>query len=401
VRRTIGCGASRIGSRLGARKARLEGACARWGTAGVVVACASAIAASVSVARAEACPNERIRGRETYGQALPDCRAYEQVSPVEKSLTDAAGEPGIVQAAPSGEAVSFFSVAPFPGIAGSAGQAPSYVSTRLADGSGWATQGLLPAAAPGTTDYVRGLSEDLTDGVVLGEEPSEPEATVYNAYITDMATGTSRLLAANLGTYKLSFADANPDGALVLFEAKAQLTPGAASGAYNLYEWDAATGVVTLAGALADGEAPAGGSVAGPGGPVVPSKPGGATAGFYTQNTISENGARIFFTALRGGTIYMREPEVERTVQISAGDEPAYWRAATPSGSFVLYTERQARTRSARRSPGTAGERVCRRGRDTRHVRRWLVRVLRRHRCPGKQQKRQRRSGGKRRRQPL
>lgn len=294
-------------------------------------------ATSAAVARAEGCPNEQVRGLEVYASALPDCRAYEQVSPVEKNLTDAAGEPGIVQAAPSGEAVSFFSVASFPGTVGSPGQAPTYVGRRSE--SGWLTEGLVPSAPVGSTEYVKGLSEDLTDGVVLGEEPSEPETTVYNAYITDMATGASRLLAANLGTYKLSFADADPDGALVLFEAKAQLTPGAASGAYNLYEWSTATGTFTLAGALANGEAPAGGSVAGPGGPAVPSKPGGATAGFYTQNTISENGARIFFTALRGGTIYMREPEAERTVQISAGNEPAYWRAATPSGSFVLYTE--------------------------------------------------------------
>lgn len=333
----------RIGPRLGAWKARLEGACARWIPAGAVVVCASATAViSVAVARAEGCPNEGIRGQETYASALPDCRAYEQVSPVEKSLTDAAGKPGIVQAAPLGEAVSFFSVAPFPGAAGSAGQAPSYVSTRLADDGGWGTRGLLPAAVPGTTDYVRGLSEDLANSLVLTEEPSESGMPVRNAYEFDTSMGgPGRLIGANLGTRgKLSFVDATPGDTHVLFEANAQLTPNAAEGAYNLYERDDATGAVTLAGAQSDGEAPAGGAVAGPGGPAIgPLEPGGSASEFYTQNTISEDGARIFFTASESGTIYMREPEAGRTIQISAGEKPAYWRAATPSGSFVLYTE--------------------------------------------------------------
>ena len=323
----------------------MEGAYARWASAGAVAVCAAAMSAtSGAIARAEGCPNEQVRAREVYAPGLSDCRAYEQVSPVEKNLTDAAGAPGIVQAAPLGEAVSFFSVAPFPGTAGSAGQAPSYVSTRQADGSGWATQGLLPQAVPGTTDYVRGLSEDLTESVVLGEERGKTETLVRNAYVFDTSTGgAGRLIGGNLGTRgKLSFVDATSNDAHVLFESKAQLTPNAAPGAYNLYEWDKGTGAVTLAGVLADGEAPEGGSVAGPGGPAVPNWPGGSTGESYTENTISEDGARVFYTASESGTVYMREPEAERTVQVSAGDEPAYWRAATPSGSFVLYTEGEA-----------------------------------------------------------
>lgn len=306
-----------------------------------MLACAFAVVgAPVVVARAQqTCPNESIRAREAYATALPDCRAYEQVSPVDKNLTDAAGDPGLVQAAPSGEAVSFFSVSPLPGTDGSPGQAPTYVGVRSPEG--WTIGGLVPQAVPGSTDYVRGLSEDLADGVVLGEEPSaSSEAPIYNAYVSDVATGSSRLLAANIGTYAFSFADATPGGADVLFEAEAQLTPGAAAGAYNLYEWSEATGALTLVGALSSGQAPAGGSVAGPGGPATePLEPGGSANEFYTQDTISENGARVFFTAVERGKAYMREPEVGRTVQISDGAEPAYWRAATPSGSFVLYTE--------------------------------------------------------------
>ena len=64
---------------------------------------------------AEGCPNEQLRGQDGYALRLPDCRAYEQVSPVDKNFTDALGEANVVQSAPSGDKVTFFSDAPFPG----------------------------------------------------------------------------------------------------------------------------------------------------------------------------------------------------------------------------------------------------------------------------------------------
>jgi hypothetical protein len=313
---------------------------------------------STSSARAAGCPNEQLREAQVYGSRLPDCRAYEQVSPVLKNLTDAAGEPEIVQAAPSGDGVSFFAVAPFPGTAGSGGQVPTYLGVRSLGGDEWLTEGLLPAADPGSTDQVIGLTEDLARTILLAEEPplvpGEPPhgpETRY-AYVEDNATGSYQLLAANIGPGKLSFADATPGGSRILFETKAQLTANAVPGTYNLYEWNEAKPPgerISLAGVLPDNKAPIGGSVAGPGGLAVKTadglKPGGSTSEFYTQNTISEDGARIFFTEAFAetepgkGIVYMRVPAAERTVQVSAGNAPAYWRAATPSGSFVFYTE--------------------------------------------------------------
>lgn len=300
---------------------------------------------SAAMARAE-CPNEQIRREQVYVLRLPDCRAYEQVSPVAKNLTDAAGEPEIVQASSSGDGVTFFAVAPFPGTAGSGGQAPTYLSVRSPDDQ-WLTAGLLPTAAAGSDDQVVGLSEDLADTLLLAEEPPlvpGAEPGTRNAYVEDNAGSSYQLLASSIGFGKFSFADATPGGSRILFETKAQLTKNAAPGVYNLYEWNEAKPPgerVSLAGVLPGGEAPNGGTVAGPGGPAVPeyssSTPGGSTDKFYTQNTISEDGSRIFFSDAGTGTVYMREPEAERTVQVSAGQ--AYWRAATPSGSFAFYTE--------------------------------------------------------------
>ena len=66
--------------------------------------------AFTAYAQGEGCPNEQLREQYGYALRLPDCRAYEQVSPVDKDFTDAAGIPGLVQSSPSGEEVSFFSM---------------------------------------------------------------------------------------------------------------------------------------------------------------------------------------------------------------------------------------------------------------------------------------------------
>lgn len=299
-------------------------------------------------AGAEACPNEQIRAEQVYGLRLPDCRAYEQVSPAQKNLTDAVGEPEIVQASPLGDGVSFFAVAPFPGTAGSGGQVPTYLSVRSPDDE-WLTEGLLPEIAPGSDEQVIGLTEDLAKTILFAEDPPlapGAELGARNAYVFDDAGKSYRLLAANIGFEKFSFADATPGGSHILFETEAQLTKNAAPGVYNLYEWNEANPSgerVRLVGVLPDKEAPKGGSVAGPGGLAVPgygsSTPGGSTDEFYTQDTISEDGSRVFFSDVETGTVYLREPEAERTIQVSAGIKPAYWRAATPSGSFAFYTE--------------------------------------------------------------
>jgi hypothetical protein len=345
---------------VGIRGELSEGLAARWVLLTMLTVVIVGMV-SMSSAQAEGCPNEQIRQQQIYGSRLPDCRAYEQVSPVRKNLTDAAGEAGIVQASPSGEGVSFFAVAPFPGTAGSGGQVPTYLGVRSLGGDQWLTDGLLPAAGPGSEDQVVGLTEDLGKSVVLAEEPAlapGAEPGVRNAYVEDTATGSYQLLAANIGFETFSFADATPSGPRILFETKAQLTANAVPGTYNLYEWNEAKPPderVSLAGILPNGKAPIGGSVAGPGGPAVKvldgREPGGSTSQYYTQNTISEDGSRIFFSDLETGIVYMREPETERTVQVSAGVEPAYWRGASPSGSFVFYTEAGGLYRWCKRVP--------------------------------------------------
>jgi hypothetical protein len=297
-----------------------------------------ALAAS---AWAAACPNEQLREQDGYALRLPDCRAYEQVSPVDKNFTDAAGVRGSVQSASSGEGVTFFSIAPFPGVL-SAASIPTYISSR--GGGGWLTEGLAPpailsAAGGFGEDLTEGLTEDLGEEIVLVEPGLEAGmAPGLYSYLRNSATGAFRLLGPGIA----AFADASADDSRIIFESREQLVPSATPDVVNLYEWDGSKPPgeeLTLAGILPDGEAPVGGSVAGPGGPALGRPRSGATGKFYTENTISADGSRVFFSDVGTGQIYMREPGVARTIPVSAGVEPAYWRAATTDGSMVFYTE--------------------------------------------------------------
>jgi hypothetical protein len=307
-------------------------------------------------ALAGSCPNEAIRKTEPYGSALPDCRAYEQVSPVDKNATDAAGRPGYVQSSPDGERVSYYSVVPFP-VSVTAPEFPIYLSTRAP--AGWSTQGLDAPVEPGGTDEVRGLT--ASDGEALDFVDAEsqekfllaPGAEVEhgNVYVRDSATGGYKLLVSRPAEFTYSASTA--DGSRVLFTStKEKLVPGVVDELEQpyLYEWNRETGQVSFAGEVS-GKAPEAGTVAG-------SNEAIEGAVNYTENTISENGSRIFFSE-KGGEekLYMREPEAGRTVQLSQG--PAQWRAATPTGSKVFYTEAgalyQYDTESATRTAVTQG----------------------------------------------
>lgn len=274
-------------------------------------------AMSVSALAQGMCVNEQLRTQDAYSTSLPDCRAYEQVSPVDKGLTDALGQPGAVQAAPSGAAVTFYSLVPFPGVPGSPGPV-TYLSAR--GGDAWSTQGLAPPSQPNfRTDMVADFTEDLAETIVVAKEPPlAPGATPgqENYYVRDNATGEYGLLAPGPG--ELSFADATPGGSRILFEDTGQeVIPGIRdeTGAPYLYEWDRGQVRLIAAAAVA----------------------GATHTASYTQNTISEDGSRVIFTDLATGRIYVREPENEKTIPVSAG--AAVWRAATPDGRYIFYTE--------------------------------------------------------------
>jgi hypothetical protein len=293
----------------------------------------------------EACPNEAIRKTEaehdSYASQLPDCRAYEQVSPVDKNTTDATGTPGFIESSPNGAIVSYTSVVPFPVATGSF-EFPSYASVR--GGGGWSTHGLNALSEPEAETSVRGITANGEETIVFVSPEEEerfllaPGAEVGhgNAYVRNNVTGTYKLLAARPNKFR--YAGSTPDGSHILFTSNTEheLVPGIVDETEvpYLYEWDRETGQTSFVGYV-NGEVPAGGTVAGSN-----ERASGELAETYVENVISENGSRIFFSEVNGaGRIYMREPNAvpPRTVEISQGS--AQWRGATPDGSKVFYTE--------------------------------------------------------------
>ena len=340
-------------------------------------------------AGADGCPNAALRSGPS--EHLPDCRAYEQVSPIEKDGADAVSLQPLFPAQSSpcepGEpcAIVFMSVGgAFAGAQGN--EVPNaYLATRGANG--WQTTALAPptpeppANGPAKVSYA--FSDDLSKVVLrvpLQRLAEGAPAGVYNLYLReadgDYSLVTARAPAepppAGCGSCYATedvpaFAGASSDFSHVIFEANDSLVTGApGEGVDNLYE--TADGQVRLVGILPDGTIPAEGATAGAG--IDPTEePGGELDG-----AISQDGSRVLFEARADGgepdpgqhgmTELYDRIDGSSTVEVSApapGAEPSqceteervcaagaaqFW-AASADGSVVLFTSKAALTRSS------------------------------------------------------
>jgi hypothetical protein len=297
------------------------------GKAALMVLLAAGLLAMASTAPApasETCPNEALREAQ-HATFLPDCRAYEQVSPRDKLGTEVLVESSRTRAA-AGEApglpaaVTFGSLGGFADVRGM-GVSTEYMSQR--DGtpgtSGWSAHAITPPQAPLTLPaillglepmYQADMSDDLTRGVFLGWSPltdAPNVAHVSNLYLRQdlrsPGAGTYQLLsdASSLlpATPALPFgfifpprenaAATSADLQHVLFETKQNLTPDATGRNVKLYLSDGGEPRLVSAGPACPGgataEAPC--SAAGQ----------GAFAFNYTQRTLSSDGTRAIFTS--------------------------------------------------------------------------------------------------------
>jgi hypothetical protein len=294
----------------------------------------------------------------TVGPAgLPDSRGYEMVSPVDKDGGDISESPISSRTTVDGNTAQFSSNNAF-GEQGSSYGSNGYIATRVGPGE-WTTHYITPTE----TEYVTGYSSDLLQGTVVAEAPltpdAPPELNEHKSLYERRADGSVEFLAADG-----NFADASADFSHVLFETDKSLVPGAPEGvAANLYE--KVGGQLRLVSVLPNGEpAPQGGfagSVVLTGGYGLI---GGATDGYPTQNTISEDGSLIFWGDPEHQQLYMRVNGT-RTVQISApqrpvngpdpaGSQPAEFLGATPSGSKVLFISTEKLTDDSTASAGSA-----------------------------------------------
>jgi hypothetical protein len=357
----------------------------------LIFACGMAMCGGVLVpaSAAGSCSNEPRRVEQAYGAALPDCRAYELVSPLEKDDNGVSFTDSRASMSDTSPALIYYSPGSF-GEAHSAFLDSPYLSRRGANA--WSTQDISPPyadylqSAVNETSYPFGellFTPDLSRGLVLskftplvGDEP----AGFINLYIGNVDDDLYETVS-NVLPEEPPFAHGSPvpqpEGASidfehVVFQSFASLVPGASHGEHeHVYEWsggklsqvDIGTGSATLS---LEGSANVGSSQFNE--PIIYGN---------AWHAVSSDGSRVFFTdgIEDKGTkqLFLREnaaspvedcaiAEDACTVEVSGsqrtdtegnpapdphGPQSAYYRDASVDGARVFFTSRAELTNDA------------------------------------------------------
>jgi hypothetical protein len=168
---------------------------------------------SVPAFAVESCPNAARRAEQPFGQELPDCRAYELVSPEPAKFGGQdATEPNTknrARAALSGEAFTFSSNGALEGSEG--GNVENQLMSRRGL-DGWSTQSITPPYEPAQAETGENAYEataftpELTQGVAAstkamdGGLPTTFEAgsREWDVYLTDFAPGAYQYLGQSI-----------------------------------------------------------------------------------------------------------------------------------------------------------------------------------------------------------
>ena len=311
------------------------------------------------------CPNQVFR--TAASAPLPDCRAYEMVSPLAKNGADifsglaGEGDPGgYVQAAADGNSITY--AAAYASFAGqpTSGTFNQYLAARQA-GVGWSNQGIRPPVA-GLAVLNRefmAFSSDLCSAWMYNHQTTPPSPDAPDGYPSLIRRQNCGALAGGLESLVHSAPPLPPgtryvgnnsvqgfsaDSSHAFFFANAKLNGDAAEGENaQIYDYDRTGGPLALVSVLPGGEAAESDAEVG----------GGRSGGGNLEHAASADGSRVYWTAgvFNGsGTIYLREHPEQGivsgeckkatkacTVPVSSGGAH-YW-TATPDGSKALYSE--------------------------------------------------------------
>jgi hypothetical protein len=323
------------------------------------------------------CTNEALR-IENDSQPLPDCRAYEQVSPADNAeafvpFGQNLEAEGLVaslwpmQAAADGEALAYVAEPPSSGSGegtGNAGGGEGDEQFAKRTSEGWSVSDIQPLASSAETSY-QAFSSSLQSSVLrTGKEEALQSGVPGRCDQLYSRPGTgpfSALFEGQTGCAELSnfFVGATSDYSQVAFESREALAEGATTssgelGHENIY--DSTAGIVRTVNVL-PGSSPAPVSNATVGAlsnePAVLLGTGAGLPAINASGAVAATGSAIFWTNLATGIVYAREnpsqeqsavtsgdcthPELACTLQVSAG--AATYQTATPDGRYVYYTE--------------------------------------------------------------
>jgi hypothetical protein len=335
----------------------------------------------------DACSNDEFRINRP-SQILPDCRAYEQASPIDKNGGNIQTEFELTKASPSGDRISFLSVTGLPGGEGSQ-TFPTFLASR--GGGQWSTQGVLPAASTGERARILGWTPDF-DQVFSFARRYGTGATLLSRSSAggSLATISPYSEALEQHTPDIRYVGASADGSKAFFDvidalpvAPGSPTPAAGLSSNgtrqkNLYVWNRESGDLYFAGALPDGSAAASGAQAG--------FASVDDSGYSIDSHAVAGDGSVYFTDQATGQLYRRlnptEPETTNhdpisgecipdpvlacTVHVSAsektdgggfenhdaaGPQATRFMAASTDGSKAIFTSSEKLTTDAYTGP--------------------------------------------------
>jgi hypothetical protein len=321
------------------------------------------------------CPNPQFRTGASAD--LPDCRAYEMVSPPDKANGDIlslqtinAWLTGLYQSAPGGDRITYSSYQAF-GDAVGAPYAGQYLATRDPV-EGWRSSSLAPPRQGATLLGSGGMqiwreftafTGDLSSAWLL--YPFNPPLTADaprgypNLYRRDNGDGSFETLSAYQPTvhgpelYVPELQGYSADGRRAVFRINEKLAVAGGvqpSGAGNWQLYEAiGNGRLRLVSVLPDGQASTENSSAG----TANGAPYGG--GQSLANAVSADGSRIYWTTTAGtsggeqvlgsgsGRIFLRANGRNPTVPVSetVTAEPAQFQGASVDGAFAYFLVEQ------------------------------------------------------------
>jgi hypothetical protein len=311
------------------------------------------------------CPNELFRTGPSA--KLPDCRAYEQVTPYDKFGSDAYGGPGTVEASTSGDGITSYTFSGFPNSTGF-----QYANTFLHSfvNGEWSTTGLNPPPSYGDEEFPVGWTPNLK--LTFAEiYKFDSQGGGYNYVMRDSSTGARTIVVpqiANALSFTIGGTFDNESKVVFGVDGSVPVTsgPSATSTQGNVYIYDRDTGELTLAGLLPNSACASA--------PCVPAEGSKLPAAFkdYVQDghVVTPSGD-IYFTDLATGQLYLRRDPAgpgASTELVSASHktngsgpggiaenspQPVSFEGSTPDGSQSFFLSSEELTNNANTGPET------------------------------------------------
>jgi hypothetical protein len=308
---------------------------------------------------ADTCANKVARDQQA-ASFLPDCRAWEMVSPIDKNggqagVPEAIAAGGVSQAAVAGSQITYGSEASFEGGGQGAPPVSQYIATRTA--GGWAATNINPPLFSGTYDSEVGgapfqiFSPDLARALLLNGEHCRGEgsdcavanpplagtsapAGYQNYYLRNngsggyealLGSGNSGFLALEPSDFDLELAGIAPEltrgvlstcAALTANATEVPLGEGCDPAKQNLYLY-ASGSPLTLVNLL----------------PAQSTGTPGAKLGDQS-GAVSADGSRVYWNDKATGHLYLRSGG-----QTALVAEAATFQTASADGAFAFYTK--------------------------------------------------------------